>query len=73
MAIKIALILSVLLQFGAAVIAITLVKRTINNIAWWLISFGFVLMAVRRVIDILNSLPTCWVRGQEYLFHWLCS
>lgn len=58
MAIKIALILSVLLQFGAAVIAITLVKRTINNIAWWLISFGFVLMAIHRVIDIFRVYNT---------------
>lgn len=58
MAIKIALILSVLLQFGAAVIAISLVKRTINNIAWWLISFGFLLMAIRRVIDIFQVYNT---------------
>jgi len=49
---KIALILSVILQVGAAVIALTLVRRTRTNIAWWLISAGFVLMAVRRVVEI---------------------
>ncbi len=54
MAIKIALILSVVLQFGAAIIALTLVKRTRTNIAWWLISFGFLLMAFRRVFEILQ-------------------
>lgn len=58
MAIKVALILSVLLQFGAAVIALSLVKRTINNIAWWLISFGFLLMAIRRVIEIFQVYNT---------------
>ncbi|MGC9352456.1 MAG: sensor histidine kinase [Mariniphaga sp.] len=58
MPIKIALILSVLLQFGAAIIALSLVKRTINNIAWWLISFGFLLMAIRRVIEIFQVYNT---------------
>jgi signal transduction histidine kinase len=58
MAIKIALILSVFLQFGAAIIALTLVKRTINNIAWWLISFGFLLMAIRRVLEIFQAYNT---------------
>jgi signal transduction histidine kinase len=54
MPIKIALILSVILQFGAAIIALTLTKRTRNNIAWWLISGGFLLMAFRRVFEILQ-------------------
>ena len=54
MAIKIALILSIVLQFSAAIIAISLTKRTRTNIAWWLISFGFLLMAFRRVFEILQ-------------------
>lgn len=54
MPIKAALILSVILQFGAAIIALTLVKRTRTNIAWWLISAGFLLMAFRRVFEILQ-------------------
>lgn len=53
MAIKIALILSIILQFGAAIIAISLIKRTKANIAWWLISLGFLLMAFRRVFETL--------------------
>jgi signal transduction histidine kinase len=53
MSIKVALVLSVILQFSAAIIAITLIKRTRTNIAWWLISIGFLLMAVRRVFEIL--------------------
>jgi signal transduction histidine kinase len=54
MLIKIALILSVVLQFIAAIIALTLVKRTRTNVAWWLISIGFLLMAFRRVFEVLT-------------------
>lgn len=51
MTLKIALILSFVLQFAAAIIALSLTKRTRTNIAWWLISFGFLLMAVRRIFE----------------------
>jgi len=54
MLIKVALVLSVVLQFSAAIIAMTLIKRTRTNIAWWLISGGFLLMAIRRVFEILQ-------------------
>ena len=54
MLIKVALILSVVLQFVAAILAMTLVKRTRTNIAWWLISGGFLLMAIRRLVEILQ-------------------
>lgn len=54
MLIKIALILSVIIQFCTAIIALTLVKRTRTNVAWWLISIGFLLMAFRRVFEILT-------------------
>ncbi|MGV8114437.1 MAG: sensor histidine kinase [Lentimicrobium sp.] len=51
MTLKIALILSFVLQFAAAIIAFSLTKRTRTNIAWWLISFGFLLMAIRRIFE----------------------
>jgi signal transduction histidine kinase len=51
--IKLALILSVLLQFAAAVASISLIKRTRYNISWILISIGFLLMAVRRWYEIV--------------------
>ncbi len=54
MLIKIALIISVVLQFGTAIIAISLVRRTRTNLAWWLISAGFLLMAFRRVLEVLQ-------------------
>lgn len=58
MPIKIALILSVLLQFTTAIIAISLIKRTLSNIAWWLISFGFLLMAFRRLLELLQVIES---------------
>jgi signal transduction histidine kinase len=71
MSIKIALFLSVILQLAAAIIAITLIKRTKSNIAWWLISFGFLFMAIRRMFElfqvfesenvIVNSLTNSWL------------
>ncbi len=51
MSLKIALIISIVLQVITAIIAISLIKRTKTNIAWWLISLGFLLMAVRRVFE----------------------
>ena len=51
MILKIALLLSVLLQFAAAFIAMGLIKKTKFNIAWILISVGFFLMAFRRLFE----------------------
>ncbi|MEG0795505.1 MAG: histidine kinase [Odoribacter sp.] len=44
--------LSLLLQITAAVIAISLFKRTKFNASWILISIGFLLMAVSRVFEL---------------------
>ncbi len=52
MSLTIALFLSVLIQFTTAIIALSLVKRTKTNIAWWLISLGFVIMAIRQLFDL---------------------
>jgi len=54
MPIKIALIISVILQFITAFIAISLIRRTRSNIAWWLISIGFLLMAIRRLFELMQ-------------------
>jgi len=54
MSLHLALIVSVIIQFVTAVIALTLIRKTRNNIAWWLISFALVLMAIRRVIELFN-------------------
>ena len=54
MSLKIALILSVILQFATAIIAMTLIKRTKTNVAWWLISLGFLLMSIRRLFELFQ-------------------
>ena len=57
MFIQVALIISVLLQFGAFFITISLIQKTKFNISWIMISIGFFLMAIRRLselIDIIN-------------------
>lgn len=71
MSLKIALILSVVIQFITAFIAMTLIKRTRTNIAWWLISIGFLFMAIRRLFELfqvfdpennlVNSLTNSWM------------
>ncbi len=54
MYIKIALVLSVLLQFGATIGAIGLIRRTRYNISWIMISTGFFLMAFRRLYELIE-------------------
>ena len=70
MAIKVALILSVLLQFGASGLAFSLIRRTKFNISWILISLGFLFMALRRLYELImlfstgytvDSLISSWV------------
>jgi signal transduction histidine kinase len=61
MFIQIALILSVLLQFGAFFITVSLIPKTRLKISWVTISIGFLLMAFRRfseLIAILNHIPS---------------
>ena len=48
---KFALVVSMLFQLGAAVFAISLMRRTRYNISWILISTGLILMAIRRLFD----------------------
>jgi signal transduction histidine kinase len=58
MPIKIALLISIILQFIAAIIALSLTRRTKTNIAWWLISIGFLLMAIRRVFEFFQLMDS---------------
>jgi len=71
MPIKIALIISVLLQCSAAVIAVTLIKRTRTNIAWWLISAGFLLMAIRRVMELVQFFNNVTNDSSTLLRSWI--
>jgi signal transduction histidine kinase len=55
MSLQIALLLSVVIQFATAIIALSLVRKTKKNIAWWLISIGFLLMAIRRLFELFQA------------------
>jgi signal transduction histidine kinase len=48
---KIALLLSMLFQVVATILAISLIRRTRFNISWILISCAFILMALRRLFE----------------------
>lgn len=53
MFLKVILVISVIIQFGAFFIAIRLIPKTKFNVAWISISIGFLLMALRRVSDLI--------------------
>ncbi len=58
MVLKISLILSVLMQFGATFLAFGLIKKSKFSVSWILISSAFLLMAIRRLFEffmIINS------------------
>jgi signal transduction histidine kinase len=53
---KVALIISILLQLAAAIFAIGLTKKTKYNASWILISLAFLIIAFRRFIELLEIL-----------------
>lgn len=71
MIIKIALILSIVLQFVAAVIAISLLKKTKFNITWILVSMALGLMAIRRVIELIPFLENNQDIATNNISNWL--
>jgi signal transduction histidine kinase len=56
MVLKTALIVSVVLQFGAFAMVVSLIRRTRFNISWIMLSTGFLLMAVRRLYELVDLL-----------------
>lgn len=58
MFITISLIISIILQFISAIVAVSLIKRTKYNVAWILVSIGLVLMAIRRLLELLPFLKS---------------
>jgi len=49
----VALVISVLLQLLAAIVALRLTRQTKYSVSWVLISVAFLLMALRRILDLL--------------------
>jgi signal transduction histidine kinase len=71
MLLKISLLLSMLFQMGAAIIAVSLIRRTKYNISWILISSGFVLMSVRRLIEFSSIFWETKIIAKEYVDNWI--
>jgi signal transduction histidine kinase len=69
--IKIALILSVVLQAGAFVITVRLITKTRFSIAWISISIGFMLMAIRRITELFSLYNKPDIREENYANSWL--
>lgn len=67
----IALILAILLQIIAAVIALNLISVTKRKLCWILISIGFLLMAVRRVIGFSSFVSGETQEEYAYIYNWL--
>lgn len=71
MTIIIALIIAVIFQFIAAFIAISLIRYTKYNFSWVLISIAFLLMAVRRLIELLQVLQSEHVVVKSVYMSWI--
>ena len=71
MLLKIALLISMLIQIGATILAVSLIRKTRFNISWILISAGFVLMAVRRLYDFSSIYWQYQLFSQEDINIWL--
>lgn len=71
MLIQVALIIAVLLQFGAFFITISLVKKTKFNVSWITISIGFFLMAFRRLSEFIDIINTDQDNIQTHINSWV--
>ena len=71
MFIQVALIISVLLQFGAFLITISLIQKTKFNISWIAISIGFFLMAIRRLIELIDIINIDNNNSQTLVNSWI--
>lgn len=71
MFIKVALIISVILQFGAFFIVLGLIPKTKFNISWITISIAFFLMALRRTIELTEIYGSNIIDTKTYSSNWL--
>ncbi|MDR2909757.1 MAG: histidine kinase [Bacteroidales bacterium] len=71
MLLKFSLLLSMIFQMGAAIIAVSLISRTKYNISWILISSGFVLMSVSRLIEFSSIFWETSIVEKEHVDNWI--
>jgi signal transduction histidine kinase len=60
-----------LLQIVAAIVAVSLIKRTRYNVSWILISAGFVLMAFRRLFEVSSLFWDTQIISKEDINTWV--
>jgi signal transduction histidine kinase len=68
---KITLVISIILQVVAAVAAIRLTRTTKYNLAWILITAGFLLMAVLRIFELIPVLDEKIPIDMSIVYTWL--
>ena len=68
---KILYIVSIILQVFVAILAIRFISFTRLKFSWVLISFGFILMAFRRFIDLSAFLNTRYYEELSLLSNWI--
>lgn len=71
MLLKFSLLFSMIFQMGAAIIAVSLISRTKYNISWILISSGFVLMSVSRLIEFSSIFWETSIVEKEHVDNWI--
>jgi len=71
MLLQLALVLAMLLQVFAAGISIKLTRVTKYNVSWMLISAGFIIMAVRCLVEFLTTISDFAPQTFREVFVWL--
>ncbi|HBS86209.1 MAG: hypothetical protein A2W91_09440 [Bacteroidetes bacterium GWF2_38_335] len=71
MVIIIALIVSIILQLIALVVALSLIKRTKYNVTWVLVSLALLFMATRRIMELIPFLEHSPNEAEGSLSVWL--
>jgi signal transduction histidine kinase len=71
MLLKITILLSVVFQVIAALMAIRLIKKTKYNLAWMLITIGLAALLVRRVVEFLPLVSDFQPQDFRLLFIWV--
>jgi signal transduction histidine kinase len=67
----VALTLSIVLQFVAAFVAVSLTKVTRYNISWIFISIALFLLAVRRLFELIPYLYNKFYEDVLFIDHWI--
>lgn len=71
MLLQIALTVSVLLQFGAFFITISLIPKTRFNGSWIMVSIGFLLMALRRFTELFDVFAADQSKPESFITNWM--